>query len=367
MAVMAGLAAVSAVAGSASPGPGDMIAFTRCRELTGCGRGTDIWVMRPDATGLKVLTRYGTHNGSPSWSPDGRRIAFVSGRGGFDQIWTMKADGSDMRRLTAPRALDADPAWSPDGRRIAFAVPTGNGETIWVVDADGRNLEQVTANVAGAPLDPAWSPDGTWIAFFSGVNYSSAISLVHPDGTGLQALRVPPANRDGLAWSPDPGRLQLTYTAEEVLHSTTALAGGTVANVKVYDLATATETRVTWTSILSGTGATWSPDGTRISWWNDGTHTIRVTNGVADGNPTTVSPTVNSGCMEHPELAAKAICGPARWSPDSQWLFGPGIGGTAIVFELAGGTPPSHAITLDHPVDVGASSGWQVDWQSVSR
>ena len=151
MALMTGLAAVSAVAAARPPGPGDMIAFTRCRELTGCGRGTDIWVMRPDATGLKVLTRYGTHNGSPSWSPDGRRIAFVSGRGGFDQIWTMKADGSDMRRLTAPRALDADPAWSPDGRRIAFVRKlAASRSTIYLINV--RRHEPPSADGQGGRL-----------------------------------------------------------------------------------------------------------------------------------------------------------------------------------------------------------------------
>ena len=215
MAVMTGLAAVSAVAGSASPGPGDMIAFTRCRELTGCGRGTDIWVMRPDATGLKVLTRYGTHNGSPSWSPDGRRIAFVSGRGGFDQIWTMKADGSDMRRLTAPRALDADPAWSPDGRRIAFVRKlAASRSTIYLINVDGTNLQALTDR-EGDYRHPSWSPGGRRIAY----SYSAdpqharyAIYVVGVDGRGVRKL----SHRGGAdyldpAWSPDGRRIAFSY------------------------------------------------------------------------------------------------------------------------------------------------------------
>ena len=105
--------------------------------------------MRPDATGLKSDHADGTRNSLASWSPDGRRIVFVSGRNGFDQIWTMKADGSDMRRLTAPRALDEDPAWSPDGRRIAFVRKfSASRSTIYLIDVDGTNLQALTPGEA---------------------------------------------------------------------------------------------------------------------------------------------------------------------------------------------------------------------------
>jgi Tol biopolymer transport system component len=215
MAFVGWLAGISTLPGRASPGPGALIAFTRCRELTGCERGSDIWVMRPDATGLKVLTRDGTHNSSPSWSPDGRRIAFVSGRGGFDQIWTMKADGSSLRRLTAPRALDADPAWSPDGRRIAFVRRlSALHSAIYLIDVDGTHLRVLTPG-RGDYRHPSWSPDGHRIVYSHSADprrLRYAISVVGINGRGVRRLSAR-GGGDYLdpSWSLDGGRIAFSY------------------------------------------------------------------------------------------------------------------------------------------------------------
>jgi len=215
LAGLAGLVVIFPAAVSASPGPGGLIAFTRCRELTGCGRGTDIWVMRPDATGLKVLTRYGTHNGSPSWSPDGRRIAFVSGRRGFDQIWTTKADGTDKRRLTAPHALDADPAWSPDGRRIAFVRKLSPSRSrIFLINVDGTKLHALIRK-QGDYRHPSWSPDGRRIAYSYAADPRHsryAIYVVGANGRGSHKLSLR-GRADYLdpAWSPDGRRIAFSY------------------------------------------------------------------------------------------------------------------------------------------------------------
>ena len=90
---------------------------------------------------------------NPSWSPDGKRIAFTSSRDGNMEIYVMDADGNNQQNLTNRPHLDWEPSWSPDGKRIAFMsngeggleIKDGNLE-IYVMDADGSNQRNLTNN-----------------------------------------------------------------------------------------------------------------------------------------------------------------------------------------------------------------------------
>jgi dipeptidyl aminopeptidase/acylaminoacyl peptidase len=107
----------------------------------------------------------------PRISPDGRRVAFTIGDVNFtanrivSQIYVTSTDGGDeLKRLTSGESSSTAPRWSPDGKKIAFIT----GGQIWVMDHDGDNKEQVTKISTGAAA-PVWSPDGKWIAFTSDV------------------------------------------------------------------------------------------------------------------------------------------------------------------------------------------------------
>ena len=116
------------------------------------------------------------------------------------------------------------------------------------------------------------------------------------------------------------------------------------------------------TSIVTGFPLTWAPDGRHIAWWDESASHFSVVD-VGTGRSVTTFPTVPDACQNDPASAGKAICSPAQWSPDGQWLYGLDSSGTALIFGRADGTAISHAITLDHPA---MGEGWRAAWQAVA-
>ena len=102
----------------------------------------------------------------PSWSPDGRQIAFQGYRDGTWRVWTVSPDGADLKALTSGPFDDREPVWSPDGSKIAFSSDRSGNYDVWVLEVATGRVQQVTKNLANE-FAPAWSPDGREIAFVS--------------------------------------------------------------------------------------------------------------------------------------------------------------------------------------------------------
>jgi dipeptidyl aminopeptidase/acylaminoacyl peptidase len=106
----------------------------------------------------------------PQVSPNGRRVVFTIAEVKFDdnravtQIYVMPLAGGDTKQLTSGTGSASSPRWSPDGKKIAYVT----GNQVWVMDDDGGDKEQVTKISTGGG-EPVWSPDGKWIAFTSEV------------------------------------------------------------------------------------------------------------------------------------------------------------------------------------------------------
>ena len=117
--------------------------------------------MDTDGKNSRKLTNHPPSDDNPSWSPDGKRIAFTADRSDREwnrQIYVMDADGGNQRRLTQNPFKDWNPSWSPDGKRIAFVSnreDDGNRE-IFVINTNGDNPRNLTNN-PDDDTNPAWS------------------------------------------------------------------------------------------------------------------------------------------------------------------------------------------------------------------
>jgi len=121
-----------------------------------CGGGSAAGVTRGDI--------------QPTWSPDGKRIAFARLVGGNLELFAMNADGTGQRALTHGAPDHLDPAWSPDGTKIAFSrLVRAHGQTlggqVFVVPSTGAAQKRLTAGSGGYDEVFGWSPDGKRIAF----------------------------------------------------------------------------------------------------------------------------------------------------------------------------------------------------------
>jgi TolB protein len=177
----------------------------------------DIWVVNADGSEVRRLSRVPSlsagHGGSVDvvgsldWSPDGGRIALTAAYGWDASIYVVNTNGTNLRRL----AEAADPHWSPDGRRIAFEQwppdPTkhslGDADSeIYVMAVDSGAMVRLTRNVV-SDTGPVWSPDGRRIAFVHGnLGESQEIYVMNADGTGVTRLTHNQLADATPAWQP---------------------------------------------------------------------------------------------------------------------------------------------------------------------
>jgi TolB protein len=126
----------------------------------------------------------------PSWSPDGRFIAFaayISPRNRWSQeLFVLDVATGAVRRLTDNNCRNDMPSWSPDGALIAFTSAEDGYNEVHLLEVATGKRWQITHGVIG--YEPVWSPDGAFLAFSSNRDIGSDLYLIRPDGSDLRRL-----------------------------------------------------------------------------------------------------------------------------------------------------------------------------------
>jgi Tol biopolymer transport system component len=166
----------------------------------------------------RQLTDNAASDFAPTWSPDGKKIAFVSNRDGNNEIYVMDADVCDaaappapdcpdaeVTRLTNHPAADQFPVFSPDGTKIAFQSARDGNQEIYLMNADGTGTPANLSNNPGLDSVPDFSPDGTKLTFGSNRDGSDVdVWIMNSDGSNPVNLTptLTTTNDRWSAWSP---------------------------------------------------------------------------------------------------------------------------------------------------------------------
>jgi Tol biopolymer transport system component len=250
------LASVVAVAGlagagsAATPGLNGLIAFSSERGFD----DQNIWVTGAGGERPRkfIALRGNAYEGNPSWSPDGRRIAFSGSVPGMNAValFVAPSTGRSPRRiLFRPKTFYGGATWSPDGTRIALLRTHGRTQNLIIVHADGTRPIRLDTKLQ-CIQNLAWSPDGRHLLFEVGCRFNDGIYVLPISGPRLPR-RVATEAFDP-TWSPD-GRI--AYARGRQILVANADGSGEVA------IATAEE--------FVTSGPSWSPDGRMLIFAED--------------------------------------------------------------------------------------------------
>jgi TolB protein len=143
------------------------------------------------ATGRRIaLSNQKGNNSAPAWSPDGRKLAISLSKDGNTQIYSINADGTGLQRLTRGNTIDTEPQYSTDGRYIYFTSDRGGNPQIYRMSAEGEQAEGVrrVTYKQGFVTSPRISPDGKFLAYIANIGGAYRLYILNLATGDAQAL-----------------------------------------------------------------------------------------------------------------------------------------------------------------------------------
>jgi len=245
-----------------------------------------IFVMDYDGDNARAITKGGTLNLLPSWSPSGKSVLFTSYRYDNPDLFEVSIAGGTPRRLSKHPGLNTGGKVSPDNTRIALTLSKDGNSEIYLLDRQGNTLKRLTQKW-GIDTSPAWSPNGRELAFVSSRAKNPHIYIMNSDGSGAKRLTYDSQGSYNQTPAFSPKGDKLVYTGRT--------AGGNF-NLFVYDLKSGENQQITTEG--SNEDPTFSPNGRLIAFTStrnggkqvwitsvDGVMQKQITLGAQNSNP----------------------------------------------------------------------------------
>ena len=160
---------------------------SRIAYVTFENKTAEIYIQEVLSGSRRKLASFKGINGAPNWSPDGSKLALTLSRDGNPEIYVMNVEGGDLKRLTNSAAIDTEPVWAPDGKSIVFTSDRGGSAQLYRVSAMGGSAQRLTFDGnynAGADI----SPDGRKLAMVHGEGGRYRIAVLDLDSGLLRVL-----------------------------------------------------------------------------------------------------------------------------------------------------------------------------------
>ncbi|HZA24825.1 MAG TPA: hypothetical protein VFA32_19885, partial [Dehalococcoidia bacterium] len=173
---------------------------------------SEVVLLDPENGETTRLTSNSGSDCSPSWSPDRKRVAYLTDQSGSVEINLVNKSDHSTVRLTNYGEVQSV-SWSPDSQRLAFVSSHEGNPEIYVVSAEGNAPTRLTFNSVEDHLGD-WSPDGEWLVFYSeSPGGDSGLWLRNPSGVNL--IHLTRGNDSDPVWSPDNQRIAFVRTQED--------------------------------------------------------------------------------------------------------------------------------------------------------
>jgi TolB protein len=187
---------------------------TRVAYVTAAGSGRNreyrLQIADTDGQGPRTVIDSPEPIMSPAWSPDGKRIAYVSFENRTSAIFIQNLTTGDRQKVSDAPGINGAPAWSPDGSQLALTLSKDGSPDIYVMDVGSRSLRRITDDLA-IDTEPSWSPDGRTLVFTSDRGGKPQLYQVSAGGGPAQRLTFEGDYNARGVFSPDGRNLAMVH------------------------------------------------------------------------------------------------------------------------------------------------------------